>query len=69
MEGYLIGLDIVNKTTRYKITFEHYLKGEINLKTPYDNDDPRKSDVEGWPGPYGETTPFIKISFSIEVGF
>ncbi|WP_123821398.1 MULTISPECIES: hypothetical protein [unclassified Petrotoga] len=67
MEGYLIGLDIANETIRYKITFEHYLKGEINLETPYD--DERKEDVEGWPGPYGETTPFIKISFSIEVGF
>jgi len=65
MEGYLIGLDIVNETIRYKITFEHYLKGEIDLNTSYD--DERKTDVENWPGPYGETTPLNIISFSIEI--
>jgi len=61
MEGYLIGIDINHKKFNYKFIFESYLKGEIDLSTPYD--DPRKPDYEQWPGPYGNTRKFIKLSF------
>jgi hypothetical protein len=65
MKGFLIGLDIFNEKIKYKFIIEYYLKGEIDLNTSYD--DERKSEVDGWAGPYGETEPFFSISFKFEV--
>ena len=65
MEGFLIGIDIFNDNVSYKLIFERYLKGEIDLSTPYE--DERKIDSSQWAGPYGETSNFIVISFQFEI--
>ncbi len=65
MEGFLVGIDIFSNNVKYKFIIERYLKGEIDLETPYD--DKRKKERENWPGPYGNTTPFFSISFSFEI--
>ncbi|HOB16505.1 MAG TPA: hypothetical protein PK894_02395 [Defluviitoga sp.] len=65
MEGFLFGLDIFNDRVKYKFIIERYLKGEIDLETPYE--DERKKEKESWPGPYGKTTPFFSVSFSFEI--
>jgi hypothetical protein len=66
MEGYLIGLDIFNNKGKYKVLFENYIKGDIDIDTPYD--DPRKPLYEEypWEGPAGELRKIIKVSFIFE---
>ncbi|CEP79042.1 hypothetical protein [Defluviitoga tunisiensis] len=65
MEGFLVGIDIFSNNVKYKFIIERYLKGEIDLETPYD--DERKKEKENWSGPYGNTIPFFSISFSFEI--